>query len=112
MVKVAPHDGSAGPIAEMANIHVLAASPNCIFLEHMADDVPWRSEVAVGVIPEQDGYIPVPDLPGLGIDIDEDAISEHPIYEVGELEYELRTPEEIQQHRPEGLRLTGFSPHR
>ena len=91
LVKVAPHDGSAGPIAEMANIHVLASSPNCIFLEHMADDVPWRSEVAKGVIPEQDGYIPVPNLPGLGIDIDEEAIAQHPVYEVAEMEYRFRT---------------------
>ena len=112
LVKVAPHDGSVGPIAEMANIHVLASAPNCIFLEHSADDVPWRSEVAVGVLPEQDGYIPVPTAPGLGIDLDEEAIAEHPVYTVEEVEYRLRTPEMIQQHRPRDLRLTGFSPHR
>ena len=110
-VKIAPHDGSAGPIAEMANIHVLACSPNTLFLEHMADDVPWRSEVAVGVIPEQDGYMPVPNLPGLGIDIDEEAIAEHPLYEVEEVEYRFRTPEEMQHHRPELPHgLTGFMP--
>jgi galactonate dehydratase len=90
MVKVAPHDGSVGPIAEMANIHVLASSPNCIFLEHSANDVPWRSEVAIGVIPEKNGYLPLPTAPGLGIDIDEAAIAAHPIYEVGEMDYRLR----------------------
>jgi len=100
LVKVAPHDGSVGPIAEMANVHVLASSPNCIFLEHQADDVSWRSEVALGVIPEEDGFISVPKLPGLGIDIDEEAIAEHPVYEVGDMEYHFRTPEEMQQHRP------------
>ena len=100
LVKIAPHDGSAGPIAEMANIHVLASSPNCIFLEHRASDVPWRSEVAVGVIPEDNGYIPLPKLPGLGIDIDEEAIAEHPVYEVEEMEYRIDTPEEFNQHRP------------
>ncbi|MFO7916976.1 MAG: mandelate racemase/muconate lactonizing enzyme family protein [Anaerolineae bacterium] len=42
LAKVAPHDGSVGPIAEMANIHVLACSPNTIYLEHKADDVPWE----------------------------------------------------------------------
>jgi len=99
LVKIAPHDGSVGPIAEMANIHVLACSPNCIYLEHKADDVPWRTEVAVGVIPEQEGYIPVPELPGLGIDLDEEAIAQHPVYAVEEMEYRFRTPEEIQLHR-------------
>jgi galactonate dehydratase len=63
LVKVAPHDGSAGPIAEMANLHILASSPNCIYLEHRASDVPWRTEVATGVIPDQDGYIATPNLP-------------------------------------------------
>lgn len=99
LVKVAPHDGSAGPIAEMANIHVLASTPNCIFLEHLADDVPWRTEVAVGVVPERDGYLPVPNRPGLGIDLDEAAIAEHPAPTVAELTYRFRTPEEIQRHR-------------
>lgn len=99
-VKVAPHDGSVGPIAEMANIHVLASSSNAIFLEHKADDVPWRTEVAVGVIPEADGYIPVPNVPGLGIDIDEEAIAEHPVYTVEEMEYRFRSVDEMQQHMP------------
>ena len=30
-VTVAPHDGSVGPIIEMANVHVLASIPNCFF---------------------------------------------------------------------------------
>jgi len=99
-VKVAPHDGSAGPIAEMANLHVLATIPNCLFLEHLASDVPWRSEVAVGVIPDADGHIPIPDLPGLGIDIDEEAIAQHPPRDTAEFRYRFRTPEQIWLHRP------------
>jgi galactonate dehydratase len=99
LAKVAPHDGSVGPIAEMANIHVLACSPNCIYLEHRADDVPWRSEVAIGVIPEDEGYLPVPTAPGLGIDLDEAAIAEHPVFAVEEMAYRFRTPEEMQLHR-------------
>jgi galactonate dehydratase len=99
-VKVAPHDGSAGPIAEQANLHVLASSPNTIYLEHRAEDVPWRTEVVVGVIPDIDGYIAVPDKPGLGIDIDEEACAAHPVYEVDEVTYRFHTPEEMSQHRP------------
>jgi galactonate dehydratase len=98
-VKVAPHDGSAGPIAEMANLHVLASIPNCRFLEHLATDVPWRSEVAVGVIPDIDGHIAVPDRPGLGIDINEEAIAEHPPADTASFRYHLRTPEQIWMDR-------------
>jgi galactonate dehydratase len=101
MVKIAPHDGSAGPIAEMANIHVLASSPNCIYLEHRADDVPWRQEVVEGIIPEDHGYLAVPDKPGLGIDINEDAIARHPLYTVEEVKYRFRSPDEMQLVRPD-----------
>jgi galactonate dehydratase len=99
MVGLAPHDGSAGPVAEMANLHIMASSTNALYLEHRAHDVPWRTEVAVGVMPEEEGYIRVPDRPGLGIDLDEAAIASHPVCAVDEMEYRFRTPEEIQRHR-------------
>jgi L-alanine-DL-glutamate epimerase-like enolase superfamily enzyme len=82
-----------------ANVHVLACSPNCIYLEHRADDVPWRTEVASGVIPEEDGHVSVPAAPGLGIDLDEAAMAEHPVYAVDEMTYHLRTPKEMQMTR-------------
>lgn len=98
-VKVAPHDGSAGPIAEMANIHLCASIPNFRFLEHRAEDVPWRSTVAVGVIPDRDGYLEVPDRPGLGIDIDEAECAKHPVRPTESYQYRFRTPDQIQQDR-------------
>ena len=94
-VTVAPHDGSVGPIIEMANVHVMASIPNAYFLEHKADDVPWRYEVAPGAVQEVDGAIRVPDAPGLGLDIDEDAIAAHPIGAVEDFDYRLRSPEQI-----------------
>ena len=96
-VKIAPHDGSVGPVIEMANIHLLAASPNAIYLEHKADDVPWRHEVASGIIPEEGGFFAVPEKPGLGIHLDEDAMAEHPAYAVDEMTYSFRTPEQMQK---------------
>ena len=95
MVKVAPHDGSVGPIVEMANVHVLASIPNCLMLEHRAEDVPWRLDVAPGAVPERDGFIAVPDAPGLGVDIDEDVATAHPIREVGDYEYVHRGLDEM-----------------
>lgn len=77
-VMLAPHDGSAGPIAEMANLHVLATTPACLFLEHRDRDVFWRREVVQGVVPDQEGHLRVPDLPGLGLTLDETAIGKYP----------------------------------
>jgi len=94
-VTVAPHDGSVGAVAEMANVHVLAAIPNCIFLEHKAVDVPWRYEVAPGAVEEAEGFIRVPDAPGLGVDIDEEAAAAHPIGAIDDFRYSHRSPDEI-----------------
>jgi galactonate dehydratase len=98
-VTVAPHDGSVGPIVEMANVHVLASIPNCIFLEHMANDVPWRLDVAPGAVPEENGYIAVPNAPGLGVEIDEKVAAEHPLPDTDAYTYQHRTPEEMMQSR-------------
>ncbi len=94
-VMIAPHDGSAGPIAEMANIHVIASIPNFIFLEHLAEDVPWRHTVVEGVIPDINGHIAVPTAPGLGLELNEAECEKHPPQATESYNYSYRTPEEI-----------------
>ncbi len=76
---------SVGPVAEAANIQVCANLPNFIFLEHHGSDpaapnadVPYRSEVVKGMIPDKDGYIKIPTIPGIGIDINEEECEKHP----------------------------------
>jgi L-alanine-DL-glutamate epimerase-like enolase superfamily enzyme len=76
-IQVAPHDGSNGPIAEAAAVHLLAAIPNCLILEHLVDDVPWRYEIATE-LPVVDGCIEVPTKPGLGVELDEAVALAHP----------------------------------
>ena len=77
-ISVAPHSGSLGPVAEYAAIHVLAAIPNGLILERVHDDVPMRYDVVQPHIETVDGYIQVPDRPGLGVDIDEDVVAANP----------------------------------
>jgi hypothetical protein len=43
----------------------------------------------------------VPDAPGLGIDLDEEAIAAHPVWEAYDMQYRLRSPDELQLHRPD-----------
>jgi len=76
-IMVAPHDGSNGPIAEAAAVQFLASIPNCLILEHLADDVPWRYEVATE-LPVVDSHIEVPRKPGLGIELNEAVALAHP----------------------------------
>lgn len=77
-ITFAPHDGSLGPVAEMAAVHLLATLPNFLILEHREDDVPQRYEVMDPQPQIADGYLTVPDTPGLGVDIVEEAIAQYP----------------------------------
>lgn len=76
-ITMAPHDGSNGPIAEAAALHLLAAIPNYLILEHLADDVPQRYTVATN-FEVVDSHIAVPTAPGLGIELDEAVCRAHP----------------------------------
>ena len=77
-VMFAPHDGSLGPVAEMAAVHLCATLPNFLILEHLEDDVPQRYEVMEPQPEIRDGHVVVPDRPGLGIDIVPEAIAHYP----------------------------------
>lgn len=77
-ITMAPHDGSLGPIAEMAAVHLMACIPNFLILEHLEDDVPQRYEVMRGQPTVVDSHIAVPDAPGLGVDIVEEACAKYP----------------------------------
>lgn len=72
-IAVAPHC-IASPIGTMANAHLAAAIPNFLALEWHGMSVPFWEEIATGhggpVI--HDGFITVPDRPGLGITLDEE----------------------------------------
>ena len=77
-IMMAPHSGSLGPVAEYAAIHLLAAIPNALMLERIEDDWPGREEV-ITPAPKQDrGYLHVPNTPGLGVDINEEAVARYP----------------------------------
>ncbi|HZJ83464.1 MAG TPA: mandelate racemase/muconate lactonizing enzyme family protein [Clostridia bacterium] len=68
------------PIACMAAVHSTAATENFLALELHSVDVPWWSDLING-LPKplyKDGYIDVPDKPGLGIEsLNDELIAEH-----------------------------------
>jgi len=71
------------PISTMAAVHCAAATENFIALEHHFNDVPFWNDF-IGGVPKpiiQNGYITVPDAPGLGFTLNEDAVKEHLIPE-------------------------------
>ena len=68
------------PIACMAAVHSIAATENFLAQEFHSVDVPWWDDLVTG-LPKplvQNGYITVPDKPGLGIDeIVDEVVLEH-----------------------------------
>ena len=74
---------AGSPISTLAAVHCAAATENFIALEHHFAEVPFWSDLIDG-LPKpiiQNGYIPVPDAPGLGFTLNEAAVREHLIPE-------------------------------
>jgi L-alanine-DL-glutamate epimerase-like enolase superfamily enzyme len=71
---------AASPVATMASVQLAAATQNFLALEHHAADVDFWDDLVTG-LPKPiigDGYIDVPDTPGLGFtDINTELFAEH-----------------------------------
>lgn len=66
------------PVSFMANVHCAAATQNFIALEHHDVDTPYWEDYVTGKKPLSDkGFAIVPELPGLGIDLNEEVVKEH-----------------------------------
>jgi len=76
-IPFAPHNPS-GPVANAATLQLAACCPNFCILEIMYDDVVWRKDVTNEDLFYENGRIRIPDKPGLGIEIDEEACLAHP----------------------------------
>jgi galactonate dehydratase len=73
-IPIAPH-GVATKLGETAYAHVCSTVPNFMVLEwlHQRDDV--YNKLTTDPV-YQDGYLHVPDVPGIGVEINEAAVNE------------------------------------
>ncbi len=75
---VACHQAQS-PLCTAINVHIHAATPNFLIHENFDDSLePWTWDVLSGVPRVQEGYLPVPDTPGWGVELDEDEAARHP----------------------------------
>jgi L-alanine-DL-glutamate epimerase-like enolase superfamily enzyme len=67
------------PVSCMANVHCAAATENVLVLEHHAVDNKWWGDLVDGIEKPilQRGFIKVPESPGLGIKLNEEAVKQH-----------------------------------
>lgn len=78
-IPVAPHC-VVSPIGTLASVHLVASIPNFSILEYHMIGIPWWGDlIAGGDNLIKDGFISVPDRPGLGIEINESAFEKYNI---------------------------------
>lgn len=69
------------PIACLAAVHMAAATENFLACEFHSVEVPWWDDIIISKLPKpllNNGFIVVPDAPGLGIDeLNDEIISQH-----------------------------------
>lgn len=70
---------AGSPVSAMANVHCAAATDNFLVLENHSVDVPWWSDLVEGVEKPivNNGFITVPDKPGLGVTLNDEVMKQH-----------------------------------
>ena len=84
-VTVAPHNPN-GPIATAASLNALVTMPNALILEFWLDAESVRHDLIEEYFNLKKGYIYPSNKPGLGIDVNEKALTKYP-YKKMHLEY-------------------------
>lgn len=75
---MAPHN-SNGPVSTAASVHFGFCTTNFKIQECFDDfSEPWVVEAVPGTPRPKDGYFSPPEKPGLGVELNEDLIKEHP----------------------------------
>ncbi len=64
-------------------LHAAASLPNVTILETCSVDAPWRREITTEDVKIVDGEMPIPTTPGLGLELNEDALAKYPPKEFG-----------------------------
>ncbi|HZT28686.1 MAG TPA: mandelate racemase/muconate lactonizing enzyme family protein [Bryobacteraceae bacterium] len=70
---------AGSPVGCMASVHLACTLRNFVVMENHAVDMPWWQDLVTGPAKPiiQNGYIPVPDKPGLGVELNAEVIKEH-----------------------------------
>ena len=72
------HHHAAGPVSFLGAVHSAAATENFLWLEHHAVDSPRFDDLVTGVEKPlvQNGYVKVPEKPGIGVELNEEVVKE------------------------------------
>jgi galactonate dehydratase len=74
---VAPHNPMS-PLATAVNVHFAASTPNFLILEYRAPDSGAHKDVLKQPIMVKDGHVEIPNKPGWGVELNEEAFQHYP----------------------------------
>lgn len=77
-VAISPHNFNSTTVGLAATIQVSAAIPNFLITEYFVNLEEFGRDIAIAPFEVEDGYIRLPDAPGLGIDLNEDRLAAYP----------------------------------
>ena len=77
-VAVAPHGNNSTTVGLAASLQAAACIPNFLIMEYPVSWEPFADELARNPLRAENGYIPLPTEPGIGIDLDEEKLAKYP----------------------------------
>lgn len=77
-IAVSPHNYNSTTVGLAATLHAAAGMPNFLITEYFVNFEAMGAEIARPPFRVDNGYIALPTTPGLGLDLDEDALARHP----------------------------------
>lgn len=78
LVAVSPHNYNSTLVALASTVHASATMPNFIITEYFLPFVDFCDRISPNQLKPKNGYIELPTAPGLGVDVDEEALKQHP----------------------------------
>ncbi|MBM3372630.1 MAG: mandelate racemase/muconate lactonizing enzyme family protein [Betaproteobacteria bacterium] len=78
LVAVSPHNYNSTLVALASTVHASATMPNFIITEYFLPFVDFCDRISPNQLKPKNGYIELPTAPGLGVDVDEAALLQHP----------------------------------
>jgi L-alanine-DL-glutamate epimerase-like enolase superfamily enzyme len=81
--QIAPHTWTSG-LGLAANLQLMGACPNCEWAEFPYEPPGWDLHARdyflnEPIAPDSEGYLPIPSKPGLGVEIDEEAVARYTV---------------------------------
>lgn len=70
---------AASPVSFLGSVHIAAATQNFLWLEHHSVDDEWWEDLVTDTKKPivENGYITVPEEPGIGVELNEEVVKEH-----------------------------------